>query len=288
MHEPWFPAFDHDSMVQTRKALHAYSRVLGAWLRNCRPRRKHWWHAGLSPTIHGVTTGLIHADVDISIELNSSESLVTGQASNGESFIEPLNGQTAAGLAERVKKFMLSLGVDRARVPDPAQFSVNDFPEYSAEHAYVIGRTIRAIHASLDLFRSRIKEETSPILLWPRYFDVAMLWLPGVKIPGTDPENEEVSDTHMQFGFIFADDKIDEPYFYVTAYPTPKAFETMRLPPGAYWQSEGFQGVVAPYRGVLEHSNPKGFLVALWAQALETGQAGFRSCKIDPTSSETI
>ncbi len=36
-----FPRFDHGALPETRDALHAYARVLGAWMTSCRAPRKH-------------------------------------------------------------------------------------------------------------------------------------------------------------------------------------------------------------------------------------------------------
>ena len=33
-------------------------------------------------------------------------------------------------------------------------------------------------------FQAGVVEEASPIMFWPGHFDLAMMWLPGEKIPG--------------------------------------------------------------------------------------------------------
>ena len=83
-----FPNLDPSAITGTRDALHAYSRVLGAWLKTCQTKRKHWWHASLRPSLSGLTTGVIHAGFDFELELNLSESLLIGRTSSGERLTE--------------------------------------------------------------------------------------------------------------------------------------------------------------------------------------------------------
>ena len=143
---------------------------------------------------------------------------------------------------------------------------------YSAEIAAQLAAAWRAVGAAMEQFRAGIREETGPVQLWPHHFDLAMVWLPGEKIPGQDPDNEEYSDKQMNFGFTFGDEGIPEPYFYVTAYPLPDGFASLQLPAGSKWQTEGFSGVVLPYRSLIEGSDPTGYLLDLWAGLLSAGR----------------
>jgi hypothetical protein len=266
-----FPILDPYSITETRDALRDYSQVLGAWLKTCRPRRKHWWHVSLRPSLSGLTTGVIHAGVDIELELDLSEGLLLGRTSNGERLTEKLLGQPAAVFAAGIREFMLAAGVDRSCIPERTDFNTSGYAGYSAEHAYRLGRAFNATSAAMELFRANIRRETSPIQLWPHHFDLSMVWLPGEKIPGQDAEDEEYSDKQMNFGFTFGDDAIPEPYFYVTAYPLPGAFPSLPLPAGTTWQSEGFSGAVLLYKSLVKSTDPKSYLVSLWTHLLSAG-----------------
>jgi len=267
-----FPVLDLSTMSDTRDALHSYSRVLGAWCKSCHPRRKHWWHASLRPSLSGMTTGIIHSGVDIELELKLSESSLVGRNSNGEKMVEKLVGQPASTLSSVIQEFMLVSGVNENNIPELPGNDDSSFRGYSIEHAHRFGRAINAVGGALDLFRGSIPEETSPIQLWPHHFDLSMLWLPGEKIPGQDPGNEEYSDKQMNFGFTFGDDSINEPYFYVTAYPLPDTLSKLPLPAGAQWRSEGFSGAVVLYGDLLKHADPKTYLVNLWSHLLASGR----------------
>ena len=267
-----FPNLDPSAITGTRDALHAYSRVLGAWLKTCQTKRKHWWHASLRPSLSGLTTGVIHAGFDFELELNLSESLLIGRTSSGERLTEKLHGQSAMDLALGIEEFMVAAGIDSSCLPQVADGATAEFPSFNQEDAFNLGRTINAVSAALKLFRSGIREETSPIQLWPHHFDLSMLWLPGPKIPGQDPDNEEYADKQMNFGFTFGDEAIPEPYFYVTAYPLPETFPKLQLPAGTTWQTEGFSGAVLPYSELVKNTNPKTYLVDLWTQLLSASR----------------
>ena len=267
-----FPNLDPSAITGTRDALHAYSRVLGVWLKTCQTKRKHWWHASLRPSLSGLTTGVIHAGFDFELELNLSESLLIGRTSSGERLTEKLHGQSAKNLALGIEEFMVAAGIDSSCVPQVDDEATAEFAGFNNEDAFKLGRAINAVSAALELFRSGIREETSPIQLWPHHFDLSMLWLPGPKIPGQNPDNEEYADKQMNFGFTFGDEAIPEPYFYVTAYPLPETLPKLQLPAGTTWLTEGFSGAVLPYSELVKNTNPKTYLVDLWTQLLSASR----------------
>ena len=109
-------------------------------------------------------------------------------------------------------------------------------------------------------------------MVWPGHFDLAMMWLPGEKIPGQDPQDEEYLDKQMNFGFTLGDEGIPEPYFYVTAYPLADAFADLDLPAGATWHTEGFTGAVLRYETLLASQDPRSELVGLWNLLIGAGR----------------
>jgi len=267
-----FPDLELQSLRATRDALHAYARVLGDWTKSCRPRRKHWWHASLRPSLHGLTTGVIHAGVDFELELDLRAGLLLGRTSGGEQLQEGLRGQPATKLAAQIREFLLASGIDNRLVPDVGHHEANEFRGYSVGHTDIVAGALNSVAASMATFRAGIREETSPIQLWPHHFDVSMLWLPGEKIPGQDPDDEEYADKQMNFGFGFGDDGIPEPYFYVTAYPVPDAFPGLQLPAGTRWQTEGFSGALLRYSSLIKNGDPDGYLQDLWGGLLSAGR----------------
>ncbi len=269
-----FPALDSTAIVDTRKALHAYAQILGGWRFSSLPRRKHWWQLGIVPSIRGLTTGVVHAGIDFELELDLVTDRLLGRVANGGEMGEPLAGRPATELASIVTGFLLDSGIDREHVPDDesSDSHVIATPGYSAEIAGTLAGAFRSVSDALSTFRAGISEETSPIHIWPHHFDLAMMWLPGEKIPSEDPRDEESSDMQMNFGFSLGDEGIPEPYFYISAYPLPEAFRGLELPSGATWHTEGFSGIVLLYRSLLENPGPGDYLVNLWNTVLSAGR----------------
>ncbi len=269
-----FVGLDDAAFNQTRDAIHAYARVLGNWLKQCRDRRKHWWHASLRPSLTGLTTGVIHATVDFELELNLRESLLLARTATGEPLMVLIQGQPAAQILGGIQSYLTQNGVERRYIVDADESDSfhTSHAGYSSAQAAMLAEVLSSVAGAMESFRAGIGEETSPIQLWPHHFDLSMIWLPGEKIPGQDPEDEEYSDKQMNFGFAFGDEGIPEPYFYVTAYPLPDALPATTLPTGSHWQSDGFNGAVLLYKTVTENDDPRAYLLDLWNRLLSAGR----------------
>jgi hypothetical protein len=272
---PRFPSLDDGvAFADTRNAIHAYARVLGDCLKACRSQRKHWWHASLRPSLNGLTTGIVRGTTDFEIELDLRHAQLHARAENDKDFYLELKGQPAAAIAEAVGDFMFANGVGDAGLEpfanaDRAKSGWQDFSPAPLES---MGQVLRSVGTEMETFRASVREETSPIQLWPHHFDLSMIWLPGEKIPGQDPMNEEYSDKQMNFGFAFGDESIPEPYFYVTAYPTPDEMTAIQLPAGSEWKTDGFNGAVLTYGSLLQSSDPSSDLQDFWTRLLTAGQ----------------
>ena len=272
MSESLFPALENSvASLETRDAMHAHARVLGDCLKAGRSKRKHWWHASLRPSLNGLTTGVVRATTDFELELDFRRASLHARTSNGNAVDVELDGRSAAEIAVVLGDFLSVNGVANAGLAD-ADRSELVWPALSRSHAESMGQVLRSVAAAMETFRAGIREETSPIQLWPHHFDLSMIWLPGEKIAGQDPKDEEYSDKQMNFGFAFGDDGIPEPYFYVTAYPTPDAMAATRLPAGSEWKTDGFNGAVLTYQTLRDTSDASGYLQDFWSRLLASGQ----------------
>jgi len=269
-----FPELDAKALVGTRDAAHAYAQILGDWRASSMPHQKHWWEVAVQPSLRGLTTGIVHAGVDFQLEIDLIADRCRGWVASGAALDEPLAGRPAWELAEVVEHFLLDNGVDRDCIPADKQRDshARATENYSPEVAQALAAALRSVALAMNQFRAGIREETSPIQIWPHHFDLAMCWLPGEKIPGQDPDDAEMSDKQMNFGFSFGDAGIPEPYFYITAYPLPDALPDSPLPAGTTWHSTGFSGAVLLYRTLLENSDPGEYLVDLWHGLLVAGR----------------
>jgi hypothetical protein len=266
-----FPDLDASALDATRRALHAYSKVAGAWAKATRKKRKHWWHASLRPSLYGMTTGVMYGDTDFEIELNLMQSCLeirTCSSMHREQF----TGQSSADLAETIRNVLFAAGVDRDLAPAVDVESDRKYLDYSPRQASLMHEAIGSITSALEDFRAGIREEKSPIQIWPHHFDLSMIWLPGTKVPDQDPANEEYADKQMNFGFAFGDEGIPEPYFYVTAYPLPDEMPHVELPHGTTWRSDGFSGAVLLYKDLARNADPAGYLLDLWTRLIENGR----------------
>jgi len=266
-----FPSLEAPGFSATRDAVHAYSKILGDWLKACRPKRKHWWHASLRPSLRGLTTGVVHAGVSFELELDLwNDELRCATAS--DSVQVPLSGRPPAELSQDIERFLISQGLATLSVPTSRDQGSGGIPAYASGHARTLARVLNSVAAALAKFRAGIRAETSPIQLWPHHFDLAMLWLPGGKIPGQDPDDEEYADKQMNFGFAFGDEFVPEAYFYVTAYPSPEAFNHLEMTGGAEWRTDGLTGAVTRYRTLRASEDPQGDLLNHWNGLLIAGR----------------
>lgn len=271
MSDEKFPQLDPNAIAATRDALHAYARIVGAWATGCRRKRKHWWHASLRPSLYGLTTGVIYGAVDFELELDMANSQLHVRTCTTE-FRERLVGQSSRDVADTVRKVLLPLGVDERCAPGEKILDDSVYPEYSATESNRLHRAIGSVTAVLEDFRAGIREEKSPIQVWPHHFDLSMIWLPGHKVHDQDPADEEYADKQMNFGFTFGDGGIPEPYLYVTAYPLPDALPKLGLPAGAVWRSDGFNGAVLLYDELAAMADPQRYLLDLWNRLLDAGR----------------
>lgn len=265
-----FPALDAGQLDATRQAVHAYARVVGAWAKARRSKRKHWWHASLRPSMYGLTTGVIYGPTDFEIELDLASSRLHVRTCT-YTVSERLHGQSSARVAAAIGAALQAAGANEGAAPDLEFVTDDAYPDCSADQANAMHRAIGSVAAALEDFRATIREEKSPIQVWPHHFDVSMIWLPGGKVAGQDRADEEYSDKQMNFGFAFGDDSIPEPYFYVTAYPLPDTLPRMTLPTGTTWHSNGFNGAVLLYRDLIATKDPHAYLQDLWSTLLSAG-----------------
>jgi len=219
---------------------------------------------------------VIRSDIDFEIEINLRESALSVRTAIGEHMWEELHGQPAEELAAHVQAFLQSAGVSDVPQGSSGGSEVPGEPDgssgYSPQEANKLARALSAVSGEMAAFRAGIREETSPIQVWPHHFDLSMIWLPGHKVPDQDPSNEEYADKQMNFGFVFGDEVIDEPYFYVTAYPLPDELPMVQLPAGTIWKTNGFSGAVLLYEDLASMSNRATYLQEFWLTLLAEGR----------------
>lgn len=255
----------------TRDTLHTYARLTGQIRRALTPPQKHWWHSSLRASACGLTTTPMAAEdrtCELTLDLTSHDLTVT--TSKGDWWDVPLEGQSTRELSAGVLTILETIGVKPAIERQP--FKTESTNPYDVDAVETYWQALSQIDLLLKRFRAELREETSPVQLWPHHFDLALVWFSGRRVPDADPENAEEADEQMGFGFSTGDDQFAEPYFYVTAYPWVEGLAQTQLPAGARWQQQGWRGAVLP-ACQLSESDPQEHLLAFWRTAQAAGAA---------------
>lgn len=264
-----FPPLAFEASRPTIETLRHYTRVLSFIRRALAPPQKHWYHASLHVNAAGLTTTPIPYRgewFEIALDLVTHRVILTH--SRGMTTEWRLRGQPLSQFWQEVNDALAAWDI-RHDAQKPAE--ADAAPVYDPRQAENFWRALARVHVLLKQFQSELRQETSPVQFWSHHFDLAMLWFSGRKAPGQDPANAEKADEQMNFGFSVGDEEIPEPYFYATAYPSPKEFVGSPLPQGASWNVKEWQGAVLLYKHVGASDAPGEWLLNFWRMAQRRG-----------------
>ena len=265
-----FPPLSLAGWQATRDTLHRYAQVLGKIRRALTPRQKHWWHISLRATATGLTTTPVPAgSMTFEMELDLLRHRLAVDTSLGQAWHNPLRGQSATTFCAEALAMLNCLGIQPAI--DRSLFESTQPGAHDVAAVERFWQALSQVDALLKRFKGELREETSPVQLWPHHFDLSLVWFSGRLVPGVDPGDEEMADEQMAFGFSTGDETIPEPYFYVTAYPLPPALPEADLPYGVVWQTEGFQGAVLRYESLVGAEAPGEMLLTYWRDLQQAG-----------------
>jgi len=245
----------------TRDTLHQYAKIIGKIRSHYMPKSKHWWHITLSVSARGFTTTPFPiAGQILELTLDMSAHQLTIESSDGWGTTLPLVNQSAAGLCHRIRVALAAAGIELE--PDLlAAFDSEEIRPYDIEAVNRFRQVINWVDAAFKTFKGGLREETSPVQIFPHHMDVSLNWFSGRLVPDVNPADEESADEQMNFGFVTGDDSISDAYFYITAYPAPDNWSDLALPNGAYWHTEGWLGAILPYAAVAAAEQPLDLLL---------------------------
>jgi hypothetical protein len=204
--------------------------------------------------------------VELQLDFTAHRLVLT--TNHGEVWTKPLRGQPSMALCEQTLAALALVGV-RAEL-DRGLFN-DEAGAYDVLAVERFWQALSRIDGVMKRFKGEIREETSPVELWPHNFDLAMLWFSGRLVPGQDPANENDADEQMNFGFVTGDSSIPQPYFYATAYPLPVDLAKTVWPPDVEWHTQGWQGAVLPYAALVHADDPDGKLLDYLRTARQAG-----------------
>lgn len=265
-----FPTMTLAELQPILDSLQIYAKLIGKVRRALTPRQKHWYHVSLRLAGTGVTTSPIPAGsvtFEMLLDLTTHQLVIT--TSRGERVAKPLRGQSAATFCEETLSALALLGIHPNI--DRSLFAETTEGIYHPAMVAKYWQAISQIDILLKQFKGELREETSPVQLWPHHIDLAMLWFSGRLVPGIDPNDEENADEQMNFGFAPGDETIPNPYFYITAYPLPEGLGDTPLPDEAHWQSNGFTGAILMYEALVKADDPAEKLLTFWRTVQQAG-----------------
>lgn len=268
------PQINFAALTPTRSAMHKYCRVVGAIRRMNTPVCKHWWHSSLRACSIGLTTTPIAAasiTYEIILDFTTHSLLVT--TSRGDRWRTVFYGQSPKALADQLIEGLAQLQIEPAIIPEVFS-TVSEFDEfaYVDTDAAALWQVFSQADWAFKTFVHEQRHETSPVQLWPHHMDMAVSWYSGRLVPNVNTANEETADESLTFGFSPGDRYSEQLYFYATAYPQPDAFRAIRVPDGAYWSGQEFEGYVLPYDALCGYQDPIMHVVEFCRTVLQGAQ----------------
>lgn len=254
MSDKKFPPLPLKKWKETRDTLHKYCKMVGTIREKMSKPEPHWWHISLRINDVGLTTlPLLISEnepdktFEITIDLLNGRLLIN--SSYSEKMKIALTGQSLSALCDETCSLLSDIDIEPPiEKPSfingkPGKFEITDLKNYWT--------VLQSINDVFLKFKSKLQGQSSPVQLWPHHFDLALSWFSGRLVPGKDPKNPEESQEQMTFGFSTGDESIADAYFYATAYPTQESLPDLTLTEDAYWNKQGFTGVVLKYSSLI-------------------------------------
>jgi hypothetical protein len=235
-----------ESFQSTRNGIQNLCKIITGIKSKQKPSTKNYEEHSLKISTTGLSTSPIpiyEKDrlrfLDISIDFNSNSLKITLDEERREI---KLNNKSLKSIILELKSVFnkLSLPWNNNFQADQSEGEIF----ISDSDTVQLWSVLKSVYLIFLQYKSSILKEMSDINFWPHHFDLAMLLFSGKIIKGEDPNNWSYSREQMNFGFLFGDEYIDKPYFYVTVYPFNKELSNVSLPDGAYWYIKDWNGAI--------------------------------------------
>lgn len=252
-HKYAFPGLSYDEIVRTSDAIHSYLKLLGAVRAEMTPKQKDYRHISLRTGPQGFrTTPIPNIDGNaFELAINLISHNISVSSLTGQNYTIPISGQSQAALTRELLSALDTInikpGIDLDKFRDESQF------EYRKDLASEIFRSYSIVDIIFKKFQGTLKLETSPCQLWPHHMDIALTCY-------TATESNTIEQ--VSFGYLIGDKTVEEPYFYITAYPEIDGISQIELKSHAYWNKDGWQGVVLKYGDLIKSAKPADSLLA--------------------------
>jgi hypothetical protein len=234
------PVLNPKQLNPTRDYLQDAAHAIGSLQRGFMAKQPHDWQYGLEVTMRGIGTQPFAVDdKETRVLLDIVRRQIRLDDANW-----PLEEYDGSQLFNNFKVWLESKGVKAELQPPPFKGG-----SFDAEQAKKYFEALWWLRGQFQIVKAELLNgSTSPILLYPHHFDMAMSWFP------------HDDDRQMTLGFSTGDETIAEPYIYLTVYPEPADFGELMsqaFSPEFHWQENGFSGAVLPYSKLQSHENPQ-------------------------------
>ena len=235
-------AIEYSKVSPTRDYLQDIAKVMASFQQLFIEPDPNHWHTALELTDSGFKTQIKNLVFDIN----------DGGVLSIDDEHWKLADLTADSLIERLQTWLdqHALG-KKIKVPNLA----NNLNHNQAAAENIIEALTWSEHLFTKIKPMLSIGESSPILLYPHHFDSSMTLFVQENLQYT-------------LGFSIGDQTISEPYFYTTAYPETKVFTNRKINSPAFWQKDGFSGVVLKYNDLINLDAPQALVIKYFQEAL--------------------
>lgn len=271
--ETGWPPLPYPDWVETCKALHLWTQIVGKYRLARTPWVNHSWHATLYVTPRGLTTGPIpDPNAPITLTFDFGEHALIGETFDRRERV-PLQSMSVADFLERSTALVERLGgrmnIHGApnEIPDAKPFADDTTPRrYDGDAVRRFHQALVSIERVFQRFRTGYLGKVSPVHLFWGSFDLALTRFSGRKAPlhpGGVPAlpdavtQEAYSHEVSSAGFWPGGSGVDEPMFYSYAYPGPEGFAGRPVEPAGAHFHQKLGEFVLPYEAVRTSADPE-------------------------------
>ena len=240
------PNIAFENFILTRNTIHLYSQLIGFIKSSLVPHNKNWEEHALQVYTKGFTTGVMpvienenYCALELNITLVEHKLKIFYKNIRDEIDLEQ---SSIKSFTQLLLSKLESYGITIESVNE--KFFMNSKLFYDRSEIENIWNLTRPIYFILHKFKSSLLLETSNINFWPHHFDLALLVFSGNTIDDKDNSKWDSSREQMNFGFSYGDSEFNEPYFYITSYPSDHSLFEIDLPYIASKHNSSWKGIL--------------------------------------------
>ncbi len=261
----------------TYLTLHRFTQVVGKVQLALAPPLNHWWHVTQRVTSHGLTTGTLCSQQDLTITFDFVRHRLIAEARERPTESFALEPMTVATFYERVLTMLDRMGARPRIWPSPVEVKdTTPFPEDTHHASYDraaverFHRVLLSVHRIFEVHRGRFLGKCSPSHFFWGAFDLAVTRFSGRRNPsapedavmGAAYSHEVISHGFWPGGDFPDKGRVEEAVFYAYAVPEPEALRTARIEPAAARYEPTFGEFMLPYEAVRTADDPEAMLLS--------------------------